>query len=105
MGKEASSFAADGHLMDWKAVPSIGMQICLQRPPPPAFKKLDSSQHVSKAVALSRGWPTSHEPPPELTSHEQPVAASSAPPAPRVKFGTRYNSFESIDENTGCNRG
>jgi len=110
------------------AVPDIGMKICLQRPVPPAYLKLDSSQRLDKAYAQSRGWPTSTELPPDFadpraaaaapdgaapSSAANAAAATSAAEAshatsstscssgklqPPVKFGVRYNSFESIDE-------
>lgn len=93
--------------------------VSMERPVPPAFTKLDSSQHVSKAVSLARGWPIEAEAPPTGAFAAVPVvaepaarvdgeaasAAVSSAAARRqgygqqVKFGTRYNSFESIDEN------
>lgn len=96
-------------------MPDVAIQICLQRPLPPSLKKLDSSQRVDKAVALQRGWPTTHEPPPNVSqptntqpapdntqpaaSSTRPAASSGRPARTPVKFGVRYNSFESIDEN------
>lgn len=90
--------------------------------PKPQFAKLDSSKAVNKAIAQARGWPTSDAPPPPEVlaaaaaatapqpappppaSATQPTAAAAAPGRSRpgggpVKFGTRYNSFETIDEN------